>query len=57
MEVGGVGEAVTQTKTIGKSSQNSPILVLIFWGSLPCVSIFWDLFNFAKALTSSAIYI
>ena len=24
-------------KKIGKSSKNSPILVLIFWGSIPCV--------------------
>ena len=35
----GVGESRShlEKNKIRKSSQNSPILVLIFWGSIPCV--------------------
>ena len=32
---GWVGPGLIREKSIGKSFQNSPILVLIFWGSIP----------------------
>ena len=32
-----MGPEVSLGKKIGKSCQNHPILVLIFWGSIPCV--------------------
>ena len=35
MEMG--GPVQISWKKIGKSSQSSPILVLIFWGSITCV--------------------
>ena len=34
---GWVGPGLTRRKIIGKLSQNSPILVLTFWGCIPCV--------------------
>ena len=32
-----VGPGLTRKKIVGKSSQNSPIPVLIFWTSIPCL--------------------
>ena len=37
MEVGGRVQVSLGNKNIGKSSQNSPIPVLMFWNSIPCV--------------------
>ena len=44
MEVGGWVQVSLGKKSIGKSSQNSPIRVLIFWSSIPCRPYLYNLF-------------
>ena len=39
---------ISRKKIIGKSSQNNPILVLIFWDSIPCVSCLYTLLKFVS---------
>ena len=43
-----MGQGLTREKNIGKLSQNSPKLVLIFWGNVVCIYVIKDEETFAN---------